>query len=455
MSSAGGSDLFGPLFGDPEVAAHLSGRARLQAMLDVEAALAEVEAQLGIVPQTCVGPIRAAAKSELYSQDAIAGEAADSGNIAIPLIRHLTRQVAAADSVAARYVHWGATSQDILDTGLVLQLQHAVPPILRHLERAATAAAEHARRHIATVMPGRTWLQQATPVTFGLKAAGWFDALDRQRRCVAAALEDVRVLQFGGASGTLAALGTAGPRVAELLGDRLGLRVPDLPWHTQRDRLVRLACALGIVCGTGGKIARDLALLAQTEVAETSETRERGGDSSTMPHKRNPVSASVVLAAAVRAPGLVATMLAAMPQEHERGLGGWQAEWTTLPDLVLVTAGATRAMAEALETLAVDTERMRANVELTRGLVLAEAVTMALAVHLGKSEAHQRVEEATRVAMRDGSTLAEALMSDPQVTQHLTRAEIHERLSPEAYLGAARAFVERVLARAPGAPGDK
>jgi 3-carboxy-cis,cis-muconate cycloisomerase len=452
MSSTGSSNLFGPLFGDLGVAAHLSDRARLQAMLDVEAALAEVEAQLGIVPHACVGPIRAAAQAGLYSLDAIAAEAADSGNLAVPLIGHLTRQVSATDAVAARYVHWGATSQDILDTGLVLQLQAAVPHIVAHLERAAAAAAAHARRYIDTVMPGRTWLQQATPITFGLKAAGWLDALDRQRACVTDALEDVRVLQFGGASGTLAALGDGGPRVAELLGDRLGLRVPDLPWHTHRDRLVRLACALGLVCGTCGKIARDLSLLAQTEVAEAFETREKGGGSSTMPHKRNPVSASIVLAAAVRAPHLVATMLAAMPQEHERGLGGWQAEWTTLPELVLVTAGAARAVADAIEGLSVDTERMRANVELTRGLVMAEAVAMALAAHMGRAEAHHRVEEATHVAMRTGGTLAAALMADPQIMQHLTAADIHERLSPEAYLGASRAFVQRVLARAAGSP---
>ena len=321
MSSAD-SLLLGPLFGDPDVAAHLSDRARLQAMLDVEAALADVEAQLGIVPRSAVEPIRAAANADLYDRHALAAEAAEDGNPAIPLVRHLTRKVAEENADAARYVHWGATSQDIIDTALVLQLQRAVPLILAQLDRAAAAAAGHARRHIDTVMPGRTWLQQATPITFGLKAAGWLGAIARQRASLAAALDEARVVQFGGASGTLASLGERGLDVADALAARLGLAAADISWHAHRDRLVRLACALGVTCGTLAKVARDISLLAQTEVGEAAESRERGGGSSAMPHKQNPVSASVALAAGVRAPGLVATMIAAMPQEHERGLGG-------------------------------------------------------------------------------------------------------------------------------------
>jgi 3-carboxy-cis,cis-muconate cycloisomerase len=280
-----------------------------------------------------------------------------------------------------------------------------------------------------------------------LKAAGWLDALDRDTAALDAALEAVRVVQFGGASGTLAALGNRGPEVADELGRQLGLRVPDLPWHAHRDRLARLACMLGVACGTCGKIGRDLALLAQTEVAEAFETRATGGGSSTMPHKSNPVSASIALASAVRAPGLVATMLAAMPQEHERGLGGWQAEWTTLPELVGLTAGAARAIADALEGLVVNSERMRANVDLTRGAILAESVAMALAPHIGRSDAHNRLEQASKRALRTGTTLAEALTADAEVTRFLTPAELQKRLSPEGYLGAARTFVERVLAR--------
>ena len=439
------SGLFGPLFGDDEVAAHLSDRARLQAMLDVEAALADAEAQIGMVPRSCVASIRSAARAGLYDAGAIATEAADAGNLAIPLVRHLTRHVAAADPDAARYIHWGATSQDIIDTGLVLQLRAAVPVLLGHVERAEAAAARHAREHIATVMIGRTWLQQATPITFGLKAAGWLDSLDRQRTAIAAALDEVSVVQLGGAAGTLASLGDQGPAVAAQLAAALGLATSDIPWHASRDRFVRLACAFGVACGTFGKIARDVGLLAQTEVGEAAEAK--GGGSSTMPHKQNPVAASVVIAASLRAPGLVSTMLASMPQEHERGLGGWPAEWEVLPELLLLTAGAARALAGALDTLQVDPARMRRNLDLTGGLIFAEAVTMTLARRIGKADAHARVEEARRRAVREGVTLAAALATDPEVLRHMTRDEIDRHLTPEAYLGAARTFVERVLAR--------
>jgi 3-carboxy-cis,cis-muconate cycloisomerase len=440
--------LLGPLFGDAKVGEQLSDRARLQAMLDVEAALADVQADLGLIPRTAAAPIRAAAQVDRYDLNAIAAEAATDGVLTIPLVRHLTIQVETIDRDAARYVHWGATSQDIMDTALVLQLQRAMPALLALLDRAAVAAEAHARRHIDTVMAGRTWLQQSTPVTFGLKAAGWLDALARERKALASALDDVRVLQCGGASGTLAALGERGLAVAERLASRLDLVAPDIPWHAHRDRLARFGCALGVTCGTLGKIARDVSLLAQTEIGEAAEGK--GGGSSAMPHKQNPVGASVALAAAVRAPGLVATLLAAMPQEHERGLGGWQAEWETLPQLVLLTAGSSRAVATLLEELVVNETRMRENLQVTRGLIASEAVAMALAVHVGRSEAHRLVEEAARRARNGGGTLGDALAGDAAVTRHLTRAEIDRHLAPENYIGAARALVERVVRRPAG-----
>jgi 3-carboxy-cis,cis-muconate cycloisomerase len=441
-------DLLVPLFADAGAAAALSGEARLQAMLDFEAALAEAEAAVGVVPASCVAPIRAAARADLYDAGAIARDAARAGNLAIPLVAHLTRRVAATDQEAARYVHWGATSQDAIDPGLVLQLRAAVPHVLRPLLRAAAAAAAQAERHAGTPMAGRTWLQHATPTTFGLKAAGWLDALQRVHDRLEAALDEALVVQFGGASGTLAALGTAGPAVAEALGAALGLRVPDLPWHAQRDRLAHLAGALGAATGALGKIARDLALLAQTEVGEAWERPEAGrGGSSTMPHKRNPLGAAVALAAAARAPGLVATVLGAMPQEHERALGGWQAEWQALPELVLAASGAARAVADVLETLVVDPARMRANLESTGGLVMAEAASMALAPHVGLPEARALVEAACRRAAEGGRTLAEALSADATVKRYVGAAEIARRLQPDAYLGAALTFVERALSR--------
>ena len=442
------SNLFAPLFGDAAVGERLSDRARVQAMLDVEAALAEVQAELAVIPRAAAASIRAAAHVDRYDLNRIAAEAATDGILTIPLVRQLTNQVEAIDPGAARYVHWGATSQDIMDTALVLQLQRGAPAMLAHLDLAAAAAAAHARRHIDTVMAGRTWLQQSTPITFGLKAAGWLDALVRQRKKLAIALDEVRVLQFGGASGTLAALGEDGLAVAERLAKRLDLSAPDIPWHAHRDRLAHLGCALGVTCGTLGKIARDVSLLAQTEVGEAAEGK--AGGSSAMPHKQNPVGASVALAAALRAPGLVATLLAAMPQEHERGLGGWQAEWETLPELVLLTAGASRAMATLLEGLVVNERRMHENLHATRGLIASESAAMALAIHVGRAEAHRLVEQAAHRARSGGVTLGEALAAEPAVTRHLTRADIDRHLAPERYIGAARALVERVVRHSTG-----
>jgi 3-carboxy-cis,cis-muconate cycloisomerase len=447
MSNGAGSDLLGPLFGDAEVGACLSERARLQAMLDVEAALAEIEGDVGVIPRQAVAAIQTAAQADRFDLGAIGAAAAADGNLAIPLVRQLTHVVEAIDGDAARYVHWGATSQDIIDTGLVLQLQRAVPPIIRHLERAAMAAAGHARRYVDAPMAGRTWLQQSTPITFGVKAAGWVDALSRQRTALADALEQTRVVQFGGASGTLASLGEHGPAVAERLASRLGLRAPAMPWHAYRDRLASFAAALGVTCGTLGKIGRDVSLLAQSEVGEVAEGQS--GGSSAMPHKQNPVGASVAVAAAVRAPGLVTTMLAAMPQEHERGVGGWQAEWTTLPELVLLTAGASRAVATVMETLQVKVTRMRTNLESTDGLIASEAIAVVLAGYVGRSESHRIVELAARRAREAGRPLIDALAADPAVARYMTREDLERHLSPERYIAAARALVERIIGRTP------
>jgi 3-carboxy-cis,cis-muconate cycloisomerase len=426
----------------------MSEAARVQAMLDVELALVEALAGVGLVPASCIPAVRNAARAELYDPRALALAAAQAGNLAIPLVESLTARVASADPAAARWVHWGATSQDILDTGLVLQMRAAVPSIQADLNRAAAGAIALARLHAGTPQVGRTWLQHATPITFGLKAATWADALGRSRIRLAEALDGALVLQFGGAAGTLAALGGRGIAVAEALGARLDLRVPDLPWHAQRDRLVNLATALGIAAGTLGKIARDLALLAQTEVDEAREAPADGrGRSSAMPQKRNPVAASVALAAAVRAPGLVSTMLAAMPQEHERGLGGWQAEWDTMPELIGVVAESAAAIALALDALVVRPEAMAANLTLTGGQVNAEAVSIALAAQVGLQRAHEIVASACSAASASGRTLAEVLKKDAAAMEHLTPDQVDALLAPDGYLGMAKAFVERVVGR--------
>jgi 3-carboxy-cis,cis-muconate cycloisomerase len=420
-------------------------RGRIRAMLEVEAALAEVQSALGVIPSTAAKPIRDAARAELYDDAALAEEGRRAGNLAIPLVRSLTERVGTTDADAARYVHWGATSQDIIDTGLVLQLRESVPRVLTDLERAANAAAAHAKRHSRTVMAGRTWLQQSTPITFGLKSAGWFDALTRVRRNLRDSLERTLVLQFGGASGTLAALGPRGTGVADALGARLQLDVPALPWHTHRDRIAMLACALGVAAGTLGKIGRDLALLAQTEVDEVHDRPEDAGGSSTMPQKQNPVHAATAVAVATRAPGLVATILSAMPQEHERGLGHWQAEWDSLPSLITAVAESAAAIAASLEGLIVNPARMTANLDITHGLIMAEAVTMRLAPRLGKANAHAIVAAACRRAIEERRHLREVLLGDASVTAVLSEAEIADALSPEHYLGAAETFITNAL----------
>ena len=441
------TELLGPLFASEAMIAVFSDRGRLQGMLDFEVGLARAEAEVGLIPAAAVGPIAAAAKAGRLDVAELARQAAEAGIPTIPLVKQLTALVAANDPAAAGYVHWGATSQDVMDTGLVLQIGKALAVLKPELQRLSAALARLAESQARTAMIGRTWLQHAVPVTFGLKAAGWLDALERCRLRLEEAGEAARVLQFGGAAGTLATLGARGLEVAEALARALELRLPALPWHASPDRLVALAAALGLLVGALGKMARDLSLMMQVEVAEAFEPSAPGrGGSSTMPHKRNPAASAVALAAAIRVPGLVATLLAAMPQEHERGLGGWQAEWETLPKTFLLASGSLRAMTEAMEGIRLDPQRMRANIDATRGLVMAEAVMMALAEKIGRLEAHDLVEAACHRAVAEGAHLKDVLAKDPAVAAELDAGQLARLFAPEAYLGVAESFVQRVLA---------
>lgn len=445
--TSGASHLLDSLFGSPAVDAIFSDRGRLQGMLDFEAALAAAEARVGVIPAAAASPISAKCRAELFDPMALAEATALAGNPAIPLVKHLTALVAAGAPEAAHFVHWGATSQDAMDTGLVLQLRAALVPIDSDLARLADALAALATAHKLTMLPGRTWLQHALPVTFGLKAAGWLDAVERHRIRLASLRPRLLALQFGGAAGTLAALGDRGLAVAAALAQELRLTLPDVPWHTNRDRLAELATTLGMIVGTLGKIARDLSLLMQTDVGEAFEPAGEGrGGSSTMPHKRNPVTSAVVLAAATRAPGLAATLLASMVQEHERGLGGWHAEWTALPELVVLTAGALGQMAGTMANLEVDADRMKANLEVTQGLMMAEAVALALGPTLGRLAAHERVEAACRRALSEGRHLRPVLAEDAVVTGQLSSSDLDRLFDPRSYVGAAVALIERVLA---------
>jgi 3-carboxy-cis,cis-muconate cycloisomerase len=441
-------ELLDSLFRSEEVEDVFSSRACLQSMLDFEAALARAEARAGIIPSPAAVGIAAKCQAELFDLEAVAWSAKLSGNLAIPLVKALTTLVGRSDPDAARYVHWGATSQDAIDTGCVLQLRRALKMIRSDLDRLADGLAGLATEHRSTIVTGRTWMQQALPTTFGAKVAGWLDAVDRHRERLQEIERRVLVLQFGGAVGTLAALGTRGSEVAKILAEELGLGFPDVSWHSHRDRVVEVATTLGLFVGTLGKIARDIGLHAQTEIGEVFEPAEEGrGGSSTMPHKRNPVTAAVVLAVAIRVPGLVSTMLTAMVQEEERGLGGWHAEWETLPEIVRLSAGALRQLANIAPRLEVDVERMRANLELTRGLIYAEAVTMALAEKMGKAAAHQVVEVACRRTLKERRHLRDVLGENKDIGEYLPAGALEGLFDARKYLGEAEALVDRVVAR--------
>lgn len=419
----------------------------LQHMLDFEHALARAEAAVGIIPASAVVSIAKACHAESFDRVALAEAAVHAGNLAIPLVKMLTAKVADADPSAARYVHWGATSQDVIDTATMLGLRAAINALIVDLDRAITGFARMALRHRETAVVARTWLQHALPMPFGLKLAEYAAALHRSRRRLKRLRGETLALQFGGAAGTLAALGDKGLKVAEQLAQELSLPLPDAPWHTHRDRIADVASALAILTGTCGKIARDVSLMMQTDVAEAFEPAGKGrGGSSTMPHKRNPVAAARVLAAATMAPNLAATIFAAQIQDHERSAGPWHAEWPTLPTLQLVTSGALSAIAEIAEGLEVDAARMRANLDTTQGLVMAEAVAMALAEKIGKGEAHLIVEAASRRAIETRQHLRSVLAEDTRVTTHIDTGTLESLFDPMAYQGVAQTLIDRLLA---------
>jgi 3-carboxy-cis,cis-muconate cycloisomerase len=418
----------------------------LQHMLDFEAALARAEAAAGVIPESAAAPIAAACSAASFDIPGLAEAATRSGNLAIPLVKALTSAVAKTDAEAARYVHWGATSQDVIDTATMLGLRAAIDALLRDLDRAIAGFARLARQHRGTAMVARTWLQHALPMPFGLKLAEYAAALHRSRARLKRLRDETLALQFGGAAGTLAALGDKGLLVAEKLAAELKLPLPDAPWHTHRDRIAEAASVFAILTGSCGKIARDVSLLMQTDVAEAFEPSGEGrGGSSTMPHKRNPVAAATALAAAAMAPNLAATIFAAQVQDHERSAGPWHAEWPTLPTLQLVTSGALAAIVDIAEGLEVDVARMRVNLDATHGLIMAEAVTFALAEKIGKSDAHHLVEAASKKAVAGKQHLRDVLTDDPKVTAHLAADRIAKLFEPMAYQGVSQALIDRLL----------
>jgi 3-carboxy-cis,cis-muconate cycloisomerase len=428
------------------LAALFDDRSVLAAMLRFEVALARAESRVGIIPGSAAEAIARAADPDGFDAAALARDAQRAGTAAIPLVQALTERVRSADADAARYVHWGATSQDVVDTALVLLLARARGLLEADHQRLVAALVQLAQDHRGTVLLGRTLLQAAPPVTLGLKAAGWAAGAARGWSRVTTAFDEALVVQFGGATGTAAALGEQGIAVGEAIAADLGLGYPDAPWHAHRDRLAALLATLGVYAMSLGKNARDLSLLMQGEVAEAAEPTSAGrGGSSTMPHKRNPTGCALALAAVNRIPGLVASFLNGMVQEHERAVGGWQAEWPVVVSAVQATGLAVGSLAEVAEGLVVDESRMRQNLQATLGVVFAERAMIELGSALGRDVAHRLLAGATDQALRERRRLVEVLAEMPDVNDVLSADALQALEQPEGYLGSAEAFRRRLL----------
>jgi 3-carboxy-cis,cis-muconate cycloisomerase len=408
-----------------------SDTATLRHMLRFEAALAHATAAAGLIPKKYAPIIEQACDAALYDPAPLAEAARRTATLTVPVVKALTAEVKKRNADAAAYVHWGATSQDVLDTAMVLQLGEALPPLLKDLGAIVAALARLAKKHRTTAMLGRTLLQPATPLALGQKIAGWASDIDRATRRLTESFAETQIVEFGGASGSLSALGTKAEPVMKLLARQLELALPPGPWFTQRVRVAALAQDIALVCGALGKAARDISLMMQIEVGEASEPSGPGrGGSSTMPHKRNPVGAALILAAANRAPHLAATIVSGMVQEHERALGGWQSEWPTLAALCETLGSAVEAMSEVAPGLVIDLDAIQSNMDATEAAVLAERATFLLAEKIGKEKAHALVE----AALAKGGSFVEAL------------GQLKKELSDEtALLGYSPKFVDRLL----------
>ncbi len=434
------------LFSTPEMANVFSPLAQLRAMMRFEWALSSALETNGLAEAGSAAVVEKLLNADLIDRVSLLSVARHSGNIAIPFVQQLTAAVNAQSEIAARSVHLGATSQDVLDSALVLQMKEALHLLDEALTRLDAALLAQVRRHRDAVMLGRTWLQAGPPVTLGLKLAEVLSALRRDRQRIRQEQDRVLVLQFGGAVGTLASLGSLGSVVSAKVAQLLDLAEPELPWHTQRDSLAAIVQLLALVTGTLAKLGRDIALLMQSEVGEVSEGGAEGhGGSSTMPHKHNPVGCAALIAIHAKMPGLAATMLHAMQQEHERGLGLWQAEWDTVPEAFRLTSASISYATEVIEGLKVDSNRMQANLDATHGLPLAEAVSGALASKIGRTEAHEILRKAANLAVTEKLPLSDVLKQTPEVKRHLSDAEIDGLLDARNYLGSAQRFISRVL----------
>jgi len=438
------SILFRDAFGTPQMRAVFSDHASIVRYVEVEIALARAEARCGVIPAEAADAIAKNSSAAAFDFDLLRQETENVGYPILPVVHQMAKQC----GEAGRYVHWGATTQDIMDTAVVLQLRAALDLVDADIAQMRRILGELAKRYRDTPMAGRTHLQQALPITFGYKAAIWRAMFDRHAERLSQLRPRVLVVQFAGAAGTLASLGDRGLDVQKALAEELGLAVPASTWHVARDGFAEAVNLLGLITGSLGKIAYDVMLMMQNEVGEAYEPFVTGrGASSTMPQKRNPISSELMLAAGKAVRQHAGLMLDAMVQDFERATGPWHAEWIAIPESFVLTAGALHQAKFMLGGLVVDEARMRKNLDLTSGLIVAEAVMMGLAPHIGRQHAHDVVYGACRIVNEKGGTLADALAKDPAITKHLDRAAIDRLTDPANYLGMAPQMVDRVLAQ--------
>jgi len=438
------SDIFRDAFGSAAMRAIFCDASTIARYVEVEVALAAAEAGVGVIPKDAAAAIKRLARADAID---VAKLKAETDLVGYPIVG-VVHQLAKQCGDAGRYVHWGATTQDIMDTATVLQIRDALALVEADLAALDKGLAALARKHRDTVMAGRTHLQHALPVTFGYKAAVWLSMVQRHRQRLAELKPRVLVGQFAGAAGTLASLGDGGLAVHDALMDVLRLGRPPIAWHVARDGLAETVSFLGLVTGTLAKIATDVMLMMQTEVGEVFEPFVKGrGSSSTMPQKRNPIACEFIVAAAKIVRQHAGLMLDALVADHERATGPWQLEWAAIPEAFIATGGALRQSRFLLDGLIVDAGRMRRNLDLTGGLIVAEAVMMALAEHTGRQDAHDIVYGACRMALDNGSTLLAELARLPEVTRHLDKQRLAELTDPVNYLGSAQAMVDRALSR--------
>lgn len=437
------SSIFRDIFSTPAMRRLFSDEMRVQRYLDIEAGLARAQARLNIIPAEAADEIVRHCRAEDYDFDLLKRQTERIGYPVLPVVQQLVRKC--RDGLG-EWCHWGATTQDITDTATVLQIRDALDLVEGELAAIATALKGLARRYRDTPMAGRSNLQQAVPITFGFKAATLLAGIERHRARLKELKPRVLVGEFGGAAGTLASLGKDGLAVQAELMKELGLGQPAIAWHTMRDSFAEVGCFLGLVTGTLGKIATDVKLMMQTEVEEVFEPFAEGrGSSSTMPQKRNPISCNYIIACTSMVRQNAAALLDAMVEDHERSTGPWEIEWISMPEIFLLASGALNQARFLVEGLEVDPARMRANLDLTRGLIVSEAVMMGLGPYLGRQRAHDLVYDICRKAITTGGSFLDLLAGDPEIAPHMNREALAKLVDPANYLGLAGEMVDRVL----------